>query len=120
MLRFLQLHEYEMIIAIVFLHCPDLQNRQLPLECRSFTLAVKWQKVTKSLACMPAPRTDMCTLALGRAEGQGRESHSLRRKLLKWVHEVGAEGAIMQAPGFPKPLDAEIPPPSNCLSGLRS
>lgn len=30
MLRFLQFHEYEMIIAIVFLHYPDLQNRQLP------------------------------------------------------------------------------------------
>lgn len=43
------------------------------LECGSFTVAVKWQKVTKSLACMPAPRTDMCSLALGRAEGQGRE-----------------------------------------------
>lgn len=28
--RFLQFHEYEMIIAIVFLHYSDLQNRQLP------------------------------------------------------------------------------------------
>lgn len=30
MLRFLQFHEYEMIIAIVFLHYPDLQTCQLP------------------------------------------------------------------------------------------
>lgn len=88
MLRSLQFHEYEMIIAIVFLHyLLTFRTASSHLECGSFTLAVTWHKVTKSLACLPAPQTDMCAPGLGRAEGQGREMPPvptlIRRKLLR-------------------------------------
>lgn len=73
MLRSLQFHEYEMIIAIVF---PSLiltfRTASAHLECGSFTLAVKWHKVTKSLACLPAPQTDTCTWHWEGQKGKGK------------------------------------------------
>lgn len=76
MLRSLQFHEYEMIIAIVFLHYPDLQNRQLPPGMWFFTLAMTWHKVTKSLACLPAPQADMCARHWEGQKGRERNATS--------------------------------------------
>lgn len=124
MLRFLQFHEYEMIIAIVFLHYPDLQNRQLPpgMWFLHFGLEVAEGNQELGLLGLHAGPTDRHVHpGTGKGQkGKGEKCHSLRRKPLEWVHEVRAEGGIMQAPGFLKPLDAGIPPPCKCLAGLRS
>lgn len=108
MLRFLQFHEYEMIIAIVFLHYPDLQNRQLPPGMWFLHFGRDMAQGNQELGLPASPTDRRVRPARGRAEGQGREMPPvptlIRRKRLRrgpqgsgWVWD------------YAKPLDAGIP-----------
>lgn len=92
MLRFLQFHEYEMIIAIVFLHYPNLQNRQLPPGMWFLHFGRDMAQGNQELACLPAPQTYVCA-----RHWEGRKSKGemppvptlIRRKRLR----VGPRGS---------------------------
>lgn len=75
MLRSLQFHEYEMIIAIVFLHYPDLQNRQLPPGMWFLHFGRDMAQGNQELGLPASPTGRRVCPALGRAEGKGEKCH---------------------------------------------
>lgn len=110
-----------MIIAIVFLHYPDLQNRQLPPGMWFLHFGREMvEGKNQELGLHASPTDRHVHPGTGKGRRTRERNATLRRKLLEWAHEVRTEGGIMQASGFPKPLDAGIPPPCNCLAGMRS
>lgn len=74
MLRSLQFHEYEMIIAIVFLHYPDLQNRQLPPGMWFLHFGRDMAQGNQELGLPASPTGRRVRPALGRAEGKERNA----------------------------------------------
>lgn len=85
MLRFLQFHEYEMIIAIVFLHYPDLQNRQLPPGMWFLHFGRDMAQGNQELGLPASPTDRRVRPARGRA---GSEPGDM--KLLTFLHnQVG-------------------------------
>lgn len=94
MLRSLQFHEYEMIIAIVFLHYPDLQNRQLPPGMWFLHFGRDMAQGNQELGLPASPTGRRVRPALGRAEGKGEKCPVptlLRRRLLRGGPEARAE-----------------------------
>lgn len=86
MLRSLQFHEYEMIIAIVFFHYPDLQNRQLPPGMWFLHFGRDMAQGNQELGLPASPTGRRVHPALGRAERKGEKCCQfplLRRKLLR-------------------------------------
>lgn len=75
MLRSLQFHEYEMIIAIVFLHYPDLQNRQLPPGMWFLHFGRDMAQGNQELGLPASPTGRRVRPALGR-ERNATSSHS--------------------------------------------
>lgn len=124
MLRSLQFHEYEMIIAIVFLHYPDLQNRQLPPGMWFLHFGHDMAQGNQERGLPASPTGRRVRLALGRAERKGEKCHqfplSSGGSSLEEVPEAQAECGVMHTPGLQKPPDAGIPPPCSHLAGLRS
>lgn len=74
MLRSLQFHEYEMIIAIVFFHYPDLQNRQLPPGMWFLHFGRDMAQGNQELGLPASPTGRRVRPALGRAEGKERNA----------------------------------------------
>lgn len=75
MLRSLQFHEYEMIIAIVFLHYPDLQNRQLPPGMWFLHFGRDMAQGNQELGLPASPTGRHVRPTLGRAERKGEKCH---------------------------------------------
>lgn len=90
MLRSLQFHEYEMIIAIVFLHYPDLQNRQLPPGMWFLHFGRDMAQGNQELGLPASPTGRRVRPALGR-ERNATSPTLLRRRLLRGGPEAQAE-----------------------------
>lgn len=119
MLRSLQFHEYEMIIAIVFLHYPGLQNRQLPPGMWFLHFGRDMAQGNQELGLPASPTGRRVRPALGRAERKGEECHQFPLSLEE-VPAAQAECGVMHTPGLQKPPDAGTPLPCSHLAGLRS
>lgn len=107
MLRSLQFHEYEMIIAIVFLHYPDLQNRQLPpgMWFLHFGRDMAQGNQEPGLPASPTDRHVRPGTGKGRRERNATSSYSYQEEapLLRGGPEAQAECVIMHTPGLQKP-----------------
>lgn len=121
MLRSLQFMSMKWLLLLFFLHYPDLQNRQLPPGMWFLHFGREMAQGNQELG-LPASPTDR-RVSPGAGKGRRREMplfHFWGGSSSEWGHTARAEGGIMQAPGLPNPVDAWIPPPCNCLAGLRS